>query len=212
MAFVENLRLIQFPRGMFDRAVALARSRPLPADEISPGFARFKPLCQALQELHGSHPFILSVERFGEALGVCRESITHYKKRAQREGWLQLASGPIPLKRAGRFRFINPSISREGSGGIWTGLEGRNTGRGAGAMLSAFASVGARAFDMTVTNIEGEKVEGKYRGNRSLEELRRTIERAAGGRARSAQRHHSPAIDNRPLIQLDDLERRRPSG
>jgi hypothetical protein len=106
VAFAENLRLIRFPSGMFNHAVALAKSRPLPAEEITRGFALFKVLCQVLQEQHGNQPFILSVERFAKALGVCRESITHYKQRARREGWLQLVSNPIPLKRAGRYRVV----------------------------------------------------------------------------------------------------------
>ena len=45
------------------------------------------------------------------------------------------------------------------------------------AMLSAFASVGARAFNLTLTDIEGEKIGGGYRPNTPLEQLRRTIGR-----------------------------------
>ena len=106
MAFVENLRLIQFPAGMFDRAVAEMKLRPVSPDEISPGCARCKILCGILGELHGGGPFILSVKRFAEALGVRRETITLYKRRGMREGWLELVSDSIPLTRAARFRFV----------------------------------------------------------------------------------------------------------
>jgi hypothetical protein len=117
VAFLERLRLIQFPPGLLGHATALAKARPLPIDQISPRFSLFKALCQVLQEQRGSQPFILSVERFGEALGVCRETITDYKRRARREGWLQLVSNPIPGKRATRYRFVIPATSREGSEG-----------------------------------------------------------------------------------------------
>ena len=47
------------------------------------------------------------------------------------------------------------------------------------AMLSAFASVGARAFNLTLTDdTNGDKVPGGYRPNMPLEQLRRTIGRA----------------------------------
>ena len=75
------------------------------------------------------------------------------------------------------------------------------------AMLSAFASVGARAFNLTLTDIEGEKVPGGYRPNRPLEDLRRTIGRVL----QDAERHrHNVIIRPRSaaatLIQLDDLD------
>jgi len=76
------------------------------------------------------------------------------------------------------------------------------------AMLSAFASVGARAFNKTILDIRGEEVKGLYRGNRSLEELRRTI----ASDLHNAQRNqHSvvirPLFKTPLLIQLDDLDR-----
>lgn len=73
------------------------------------------------------------------------------------------------------------------------------------AMLSAFASVGVRAFDVTFTDIEGEKI--GFQINRSLENLRRAI-----GKALSATidlRHNfiiRPRSDSPKLIQLDDLD------
>jgi len=75
------------------------------------------------------------------------------------------------------------------------------------AMLSAFASVGARAFNLTLTDIAGEKVEGSYRPNAPLEQLRRTIDHVLGDAAR---RQHNVIIRPRSatatLIQLDDLD------
>jgi len=73
-------------------------------------------------------------------------------------------------------------------------------------MLSAFASVGASAFDVTFTDIEGKKVEGKYRGSRCLEELCRTIGRTL--RDAERDRHNviiRPRAITAALIQLDDL-------
>ena len=75
-------------------------------------------------------------------------------------------------------------------------------------MLSAFASVGARAFNKTILDIRGEEVKGLYRGNRSLEELRRTIARDLHD-----AEHNQHSVVIRPLfkapllIQLDDLDR-----
>jgi hypothetical protein len=75
------------------------------------------------------------------------------------------------------------------------------------AMLSAFASVGVRLFDMTITDIEGEKVEKKFRAKRSVDELRRTI----GSTLQEATRdRHNVIIRPRSttatVIQLDDLD------
>jgi hypothetical protein len=76
------------------------------------------------------------------------------------------------------------------------------------AMLSAFASVGARAFNKTILDIRGEEVKGLYRGNRSLEELRRTVARDLHDAERN---QHSvvirPLFKTPLLIQLDDLDR-----
>ena len=76
------------------------------------------------------------------------------------------------------------------------------------AMLSVFASVGARAFNKTIHDVHGTEVKGLYRGDRSLEELRRTI----GRDLQDAERNqHSvvirPLFKTPLLIQLDDLDR-----
>jgi hypothetical protein len=74
-------------------------------------------------------------------------------------------------------------------------------------MLSGFASVGTKAFNLTLTDIEGEKVEGGYRPNRPLEELRRTIGRVLQDAERN--RHNviiRPRSATATLIQLDDLD------
>lgn len=73
------------------------------------------------------------------------------------------------------------------------------------AMLSAFASVGARAFNLTLTDIEGEKI--VYRPNTPLEQLRRTIPRILQDAEKS--RHNviiRPRSSTATLIQLDDLD------
>ena len=75
------------------------------------------------------------------------------------------------------------------------------------AMLSAFASVGARAFNLTLTDIDGEKVDGSYRPNTPLEQLRRTIGRIL----QDAEKFRynviiRPRSKTATLIQLDDLD------
>jgi hypothetical protein len=74
-------------------------------------------------------------------------------------------------------------------------------------MLSAFASVGARAFNLTLTDIDGEKVEGTYRPNAPLEQLRSTIARILQDAEKF--RHNviiRPRSNTAMLIQLDDLD------
>jgi len=76
------------------------------------------------------------------------------------------------------------------------------------AMLAAFAAVGARAFNKTILDIHGTEVKGLYRGNRGLDEIRRTI----GRDLQDAERNqHSvvirPLFKTPLLIQLDDLDR-----
>lgn len=75
------------------------------------------------------------------------------------------------------------------------------------AMLSAFASAGARAFNLTLTNIDGEKIPGGYRPNTPLEQLRRTIGRIL----EDAEKFRynviiRPRSRTATLIQLDDLD------
>ena len=71
-------------------------------------------------------------------------------------------------------------------------------------MLDAFASVRAQRFDITVTDIAGQRVE--FRGNRPLEWLRPAL---AGILDEAAGRQHNVIVRPRPggaaLIQLDDL-------
>ncbi len=81
------------------------------------------------------------------------------------------------------------------------------------AMLSAFASVGVRVFDVTITDIEGEKVERKFRAKRSVEELRRTIGRTL--QEATSDRHNviiRPRSTTATLIQLDDLDTEKADG
>jgi hypothetical protein len=75
------------------------------------------------------------------------------------------------------------------------------------AVLTAFASAGARAFNLTLTDIEGVKIEGGYRPNTPLERLRRTIGRILQDTEKS--RYNviiRPRSNTATLIQLDDLD------
>jgi hypothetical protein len=82
---------------------------------------------------------------------------------------------------------------------------GRTDTTAALAMLTAFASVGARAFDVTLLDIEGR--EQGFQSNRSLEELRRSMAKRLEAATRS---QHSVVIRPRSttalLIQLDDFD------
>jgi hypothetical protein len=83
---------------------------------------------------------------------------------------------------------------------------GRTDTTAALAMLTAFASVGARAFDVTLLDIEGR--EQGYQSNRSLEELRRSMTKRLEVATRS---QHSVVVRPRRsttalLIQLDDFD------
>lgn len=74
-------------------------------------------------------------------------------------------------------------------------------------MLAAFESVGAKAFNLTLTDIKGDKMPGGYRPNRSLAEMRRTIGRLLA--AAAAAQHNviiRPRSSTATLIQLDDLD------
>lgn len=95
--------------------------------------------------------------------------------------------------------------------------ETRNTGRGrmlgkanvdqAFELLLAFASVGVKAFAVTLTDIEGQKVPKGYYSHCSLEQLRRTLGPML--RLATAQQHNviiRPGQSERvELVQLDDL-------
>ena len=82
--------------------------------------------------------------------------------------------------------------------------ETRAGGRGADQalqMLDAFASVGADRFDLTFTNIAGDKV--AFRSNQSLGQLRAAMPRIL---AHAEKQQRNVIIRPRgPVIQLDDL-------
>src|SRR5690349_25170336 len=73
-------------------------------------------------------------------------------------------------------------------------------------MLAALASVGARTFDLTLTDLHGAPIKGRQRPGQSLEQMRRAIPRVL----RDTE-HHQHNIIIRPrsaialLIQLDDF-------
>jgi RepB DNA-primase from phage plasmid len=74
------------------------------------------------------------------------------------------------------------------------------------AMLDAFASVGARVFDLSIIDMNGNQVEGMQRTGESLEQLRRRI----GGDLQVAEsnRHNviiRPRSTTALLVQLDDF-------
>lgn len=73
-------------------------------------------------------------------------------------------------------------------------------------MLAAFESVGAKAFDVTITDIDGGKIPRRFQSNRGVDQLRASIgpllEIAARERENVIVR---PRSTTATLIQLDDL-------
>jgi len=73
------------------------------------------------------------------------------------------------------------------------------------AMLSVFESVGVRSFEVTFTDIEGEKT--GYRLPRPVEELRRIITKALHAATETKTNYIIRPIFTTPqLVQLDDLD------
>jgi len=115
-----------------------------------------------------------------------------YRTPSRRRGAL-----PRCLFRGGRDSFA-AALRERSTGGAMTGAA-----QPALAMLDAFASVGARRFDITFTNAAGEKV--GFRGNRSLDQLRPAM--PAILQEAAEQRHNvivRPRSTSSALIQLDD--------
>ena len=83
---------------------------------------------------------------------------------------------------------------------------GRHNSIEAMRMLDAFASVGARVFDLSITDMTtGDPVDGLQRPGRSLDEMRRRIARDLQDGERN--RHNviiRPRSTTALLIQLDD--------
>jgi hypothetical protein len=72
-------------------------------------------------------------------------------------------------------------------------------------MLAAFSSVGVHSFDVTMTDIEGEKT--GFQINRPIEALRRSIGKAIGAAIELRQNYIiRPRTNSVTLIQLDDLD------
>ena len=67
-------------------------------------------------------------------------------------------------------------------------VTGRTDSSQALAMLSAFASVGAKVFDVSITDIEQEPVKGLQRPGEPIEVLRRRIGRDLQDGERDRQR------------------------
>jgi len=72
-------------------------------------------------------------------------------------------------------------------------------------MLAAFASVGVRSFDVTMTDIEGEKT--GFQPNRPIEELSRAIGKTLAAAIELRQNYIlRPRSISPLLVQLDDLD------
>jgi len=86
--------------------------------------------------------------------------------------------------------------------GAWKGSPDATKAR---AMLNAFASVGVRSYDVTITDIDGEKVH--FQLNRRGDELARAIGRSLEAAIALKQNYIiRPRSTGPALIQLDDLD------
>jgi hypothetical protein len=73
-------------------------------------------------------------------------------------------------------------------------------------MLDAFASVGVRAFDITLTDIKGDKIPRGFQANRGLEQIRQMIDQLLRQTTRARENLIiRPRSAGPTLIQLDDL-------
>ena len=73
-------------------------------------------------------------------------------------------------------------------------------------MLDAFASVGVRTFDVTMTDIKGDKIPRSFQPNCGVDQLRRSIGPQIEAAARARENFIiRPRSANATLIQLDDV-------
>jgi hypothetical protein len=93
---------------IFGHAVELAKRHPLelpPGDVAGKHYGEFVSLCCHLQKLSGTAPIIISVEKFGETLGVSAKTITTYRRWAEKKKILELVEeGDFSEHRAGKYR------------------------------------------------------------------------------------------------------------
>jgi hypothetical protein len=91
------------------------------------------------------------------------------------------------------------------AGGMSRGEPAGDRAGKARAMLAAFASVGVRAFDVTFTDIEGEKT--GFQIDRPMDEMRRAIGKAIEAASVDRQNYIiRPRSTFAKLVQLDDLD------
>jgi hypothetical protein len=125
-------------------------------------------------------------------------------------GWPSMATGDMK-RQSDRPCPVNNSLAdqpvnlRENQKLPSTKREARGGGEGAAMeMLDAFAGVGAGRFDLTFTDVAGNKA--GFRGNRSLNQLRPAMSAIL---REAAERQHNvivrPRSNAATLIQLDDL-------
>jgi hypothetical protein len=139
-----------------------------------------------IQEYRQKHGMATTIDRQSLANGNMKQS------NADRHSPSNYAVADQPLNIPERQKL--PSTDRETRGG----------GDEAAELLDAFTSVGAKRFDLTLTDAAGEKV--GFRGNRTLEQLRPTLTSILH---EAGERKHNvivrPRTSGVTLIQLDDL-------
>jgi len=85
----------------------------IPAD-VPPGYARFIALARQLQLARPEHPITLPVERIGELMVRDWTQIRRWRKRAVRDGWLQLKERALWLNhRAALYTFTDVPLADE---------------------------------------------------------------------------------------------------
>jgi Primase C terminal 1 (PriCT-1) len=92
--FVHAWDHVKYPAGAtaLEMATRLAESHPLPMSEYArprwERYRRFVCICHWLQALQREGNIFLSVRKFGEILGTDKTTISHYRQRAEEDGYL----------------------------------------------------------------------------------------------------------------------------
>ncbi len=114
-ALEERLLIVQFPIGMFDRAVAIAKGSHLP---IKSGrgakYDLFLAICAALQKLRGhGNDFFLTQTRMAAALNVPQSMVSAYVARAKKDGFLRETQPYVKKQRSTYFLFSQQTDTKD---------------------------------------------------------------------------------------------------
>lgn len=117
--FVEAWDSVTYELGEapFEKALRLAEEHPVSLPELrSPRWApylRFLSVCLWLQQIQKPDPIFIPVRRFGAALGCPITTVSSYRKRAERSGYLLMVNEHVAFRRATEFKFDIEALRRD---------------------------------------------------------------------------------------------------